>query len=154
MIRKANITLVAGSLRVQTIHASGVTDPNFDAIELNNDADDITLGEALSTALEQYSGPAIGIEVAPMFAVAKERFEAWQAAAIKKVGYKNKTQLWKGAQNVSVWFEDGQIQISPSIQKRHDNFMGSKELEKVIVSAASTPAQIGAAVRLALSRCK
>ncbi|KAA5934635.1 DUF1436 family protein [Pantoea sp. Bo_2] len=86
----------------------------------------------------------------------KEQYAAWIARLMEKYGYKSKKSLFKNMKNCGIHCVNGVITISPT---RHEKLEGwgrekGDGIEDVILSADSSPAEIGAGLRLALSRCK
>jgi hypothetical protein len=68
-------------------------------------------------------------------------------------GYKTKRALFRNMVHLSVRRTDDIITITPSIHDQLEGWEGKTD-EDIAISADSAPADVGAAVRLALSRCE
>lgn len=84
----------------------------------------------------------------------RQRYDDWVAHLCEQLGYKTKRALFKNMMSCSIWLNNGRIEISPSRHVKLDAWDGMKDVEDVIVSLDNTPAEIGAGLRLALSRCR
>ncbi len=85
----------------------------------------------------------------------KKIYDNWNSNLISRFGYKNNQQLFKKMINCGINCRNDLITISPSNHDRLDGWSGDglTDEAKVILPADSTPAEIGAALRLAFSRC-
>lgn len=83
----------------------------------------------------------------------KQRYDDWVAGLCEKLGYKTKRALFKKTKNCSIWLNNGKIEINPYRQVKLEAWDGIKGVEKVILSLDNSPEEIGAGLRLALSRC-
>ncbi|CNH85137.1 contact-dependent growth inhibition system immunity protein [Yersinia pekkanenii] len=132
-------------------------DPLFPPHQLPPDADDQTIGEAVLLALSNSRTLSLE-ESADFFDLEKgqEQYAAWIAMLMQKYGYKTKRALFKDMKNCSIHCINGVITISPTRHEKLEAWggRGIKESDDVVISVNSTPAEIGAALRLALSRCK
>lgn len=84
-----------------------------------------------------------------------ERYAKWLADLMAHYGYKSKRGLFKNMHNCSIESCNGLITISPWHHEKLEAWDGegiAKE-DNVIIPANSTPAEIGAALSLAFSRC-
>jgi hypothetical protein len=86
------------------------------------------------------------------------RIEAEYTQWIKKLisfsGMKTKRATLKSMMQCGVDVEGGKITIRPSKHERLEGWGGLPEELYVIVPTSAAPAELGAAVRLALSRCE
>lgn len=82
-----------------------------------------------------------------------ERYKAWKDDLMARYGYKTQRALFKDMKNCSVERCNGALTIRPSHHAKLEGWEGSTAIENVILPADSTPAEIGAALRLAFSRC-
>lgn len=53
-----------------------------------------------------------------------------------------------------IWLKNGWIKISSTRHVKLEAWDGMRDVEDVILSLDNTPAEIGAGLRLALSRCR
>ena len=81
----------------------------------------------------------------------RERYLAWIENLMQHYGYKTKKALFKDMKHCSIERKLGTLTISPSHHEKLEAWSGTGEA--VVIPDTSTPAEIGAALRLALSRC-
>lgn len=135
---------------------------------LTPDASDEVIGEALLDALSKsrfvLPEPRSDVWIHPEatfdselydFDATAQRYKDWISHLMSRYGYKTKRALFKGMKSCSVENREGQITIRPS---RHEKLEGWGDTGKgggdhVVISANSSPDQVGFALRLAFSRC-
>ncbi|MDN0122890.1 contact-dependent growth inhibition system immunity protein [Yersinia aleksiciae] len=131
-------------------------DPLFSPHLLPPGADDGTIGEAVLLALSNSRTLSLE-EYADFFDLekGKEQYAAWIAMLMEKYGYKTKKSLFKDMKSCSIHCVNDLIMISPTHHEKLEAWSGKgiKESDHVAISANSLPAEIGAALRLAISRC-
>lgn len=83
-------------------------------------------------------------------------FASWTEDIMRAFNYKTKRSMFKNMLNCGVCQLNGVITITPTIHNRLDGWSGNgiAESDYVIIPDNSTPEEIGAALRLAFSRCK
>ncbi|EKN6259298.1 contact-dependent growth inhibition system immunity protein [Yersinia enterocolitica] len=132
-------------------------DPFFSPHLLPPNADDKRIGEAVLIALSNSRTLSLE-ESTDFFDLEKnqEQYVAWIAMLMEKYGYKTKRALFKDMKNCSIHCINDVITISPTRHEKLEAWSGKgiKESDDVVISVNSSPAEIGAALRLALSRCK
>lgn len=132
-------------------------DPLFPPHLLPPDADDQTMGDAVLIALSNSRTLSLE-ESADFFDLekGKEQYAAWIEMLMQKYGYKTKRALFKDMKNCSIHYINGVITISPTRHEKLEAWGGTGRggSDDVTLSVNSPPAEIGAALRLALSRCK
>ncbi|EKN4707033.1 contact-dependent growth inhibition system immunity protein [Yersinia ruckeri] len=146
-------------LLVETQSGLGMVsaDTLFPSHLLQPDTDDQSLGEMILQALSD--SRTLTVEECETFfdlEKGKEEYAAWIAMLMEKYGYKTKKSLFKYMKNCGIHCVNGVITISPT---RHEKLEGwgrekGDGIEDVILSVESPPAEIGAGLRLALTRCK
>lgn len=84
-----------------------------------------------------------------------ERYVQWVKTLMTRYGYKTKRALFKDLQNCGIESKNGLIKITPMRREGAEGWEGlGKGMEGVVeIPATSTPAEIGAALRLAFNRC-
>ena len=87
--------------------------------------------------------------------IREARYKAWVQKTIEQFGYKSEREIFKRMMLCSIQIECGVITFSPT---RHHSLLGwSREendgLEEVTLADTSSPKEVGAALRLAFSRC-
>jgi hypothetical protein len=83
------------------------------------------------------------------------RYEAWVQSLMKAYNYKTRSALFREMKSCGIESSEGMIKITPS---RHEELEGWVEdrdggIKDVFIPADSSPEKIGAALRLAFSRC-
>ncbi|RWR02207.1 hypothetical protein ED28_09385 [[Pantoea] beijingensis] len=147
-------------LLIETQSGLGRTgrDPIFPSRLLPLSAENELVGEQILQALSDSRTLNILEERVAFFDLekGKEQYVAWVAMLMEKYGYKSKKTLFKDMKNCGIHCVNGVITISPT---RHEKLEGwgrekGDGIEDVILSTDSSPSEIGAGLRLALSRCK
>jgi hypothetical protein len=84
-----------------------------------------------------------------------ERYAAWVKALMERYGYKTKRAMFKNMEHCGVTLSEGVIRIVPMRHVKPEAWegLGKDDAGRVELPAASSPAEIGAALRLAFSRC-
>jgi hypothetical protein len=133
-------------------------DPAFPPHLLPPDAEDKLIGEKILQALSDSRTLNELKERIAFFDLekGKEQYAAWIATLMGKYGYKTKRALFKDMKNCGIHCVNGVITISPTRHEKLEGWGRTKGdgIEDVILPANSSPADIGAGLRLALSRCK
>lgn len=123
---------------------------------LDLNANDEAIGFALQDALAKSRFLTLE-QVDDFFDYQKNQpqYEAWVQALMQRYGYKTKRALFKSMMSCSIELMDEVITIRPS---HHDKLEGwgredGDGIEDVVIPANSSYEEIGAALRLAFSRC-
>ncbi len=84
-----------------------------------------------------------------------ERYEAWVKNLMARYDYKTKRALFKGLENCQISVKDGVMKMVPLQHTKLEQWegLGADNAGAVEIPADSTTAEIGAALRLAFSRC-
>jgi hypothetical protein len=87
--------------------------------------------------------------------ITDENYPKWISRLMEKYDYKTKRTLFKNMLNCSIELEEGTIIIGPSHHDQLEGWSGNNRTErnKVLVPFTAPHAEIGAALRLAFSRC-
>lgn len=156
----ANVFTTHDFLSVETYSGLGRTgrDPLFPCHLLTPDVDDGRLGEVLLKALSDSRTLTDLADRIEFFNLekGKEQYAAWIEILMVKYGYKTKRALFKDMKNCGVHLVNGVITISPTYHEKLEAWGRTRGdgIEDVILSIDCSPAEIGAGLRLALSRCK
>ena len=134
------------------------TDPLFPPHFLISNADDHYIGETIIQALSD-SRTLDRLEDRVAFfdlEKGKEQYTAWVAMLMEKYGYKTKRALFKYMKNCGIHLVNNVITIRPTRHEKLEAWGREKGdgIEDVVLPADNSPAEIGAGLRLALSRCK
>jgi hypothetical protein len=144
------------------------TDPKGAQHVLDEPANDLVLGNAVSDAMARsrfvLSSPRDGSTYPPNVQFDSElydpekiaaRYEAWKISMMERFNYKTIRALFNGMKNCSVERRDGLIKLTPMHHESLEGWGRTKGdgIEDVVIPADSSPAEIGAALRLAFSRC-
>lgn len=132
------------------------------------DASDEVLGDAVLDALAHsrhvLGSPRAGSTYPPSvefdmdltdYKQVAERYATRTRVLMQRYGYKTKRALFKDMKNCHIKKEGGVITICPSNHEKLESWGRTKGdgIEYVVIPADSAPAEIGAALRLAFSRC-
>lgn len=125
---------------------------DFLPVDASNEEIGKHLREALS--LSRFVHPIENKELS-LYLKDQKRYREWLESTIEKFRYKNKTQLLKGMLMVGLTLQDNKITVEPYHQRVIDGWdkEGFTEADNVIVPENCTDKELGAAARLALSRC-
>jgi hypothetical protein len=143
-------------------------DPKGSQSLLPSDASNESVGAALLEALSRsrfvlpeprkdvwiHPAATFDLELSD-YELSAERYKTWIADLMHRYGYKTKRVLFKDMNSCTIECDDGFITIQPS---HHDKLEGwgrekGDGIEDVVIPADSSPEAIGAALRLAFSRC-
>ncbi|MCA6218982.1 contact-dependent growth inhibition system immunity protein [Photorhabdus antumapuensis] len=132
-------------------------DPQGSYYLLSPDIDDEQLGMAVLDAL--FKSRLIPLEeIDDFFEPEKydEQYKEWIDELIKTYGYRSKRQLFKRMRDCGIQLLDGNITIRPTGHEKLELWTGKGIVESdyVIIPADSSPEEVGAALRLAFSRCR
>ena len=83
----------------------------------------------------------------------KPRYEDWVANLCGNLGYKTRRALFKNMMSVDIWLHNGCLKISPSRHVKLEAW-DAIDADNVILSLDNSPEEIGAGLKLALSRCR
>lgn len=147
-------------LSIETYSGLGMIgrDTKFPSHLFPADANDQIVGEAILQALSD-SRTLNSLEERVLFfdlKRGKEQYADWIAMLMEKYGYKTKKALFKGMKKCGLHLINDQITIRPSFHEKLEAWSGDRieESDYVILSVDSSLTEIGAGLRLALSRCK
>ncbi|TNH44804.1 contact-dependent growth inhibition system immunity protein [Photorhabdus luminescens] len=87
---------------------------------------------------------------------AAERYKEWIKHLMEIYNYRSRRQLFKKMNSCDIRLLDGVITIKPSGHEKLELWTGQGIVESdyVIIPADSSPEEVGAALRLAFSRCR
>jgi CDI immunity protein len=149
-------------------YRSNRADPKGAQHLLSPEVSEEALGNALLDSLERsrfvVSAPRDGVWIHPDAEFdsdlydaekSKARYEQWKKSLMDRYGYKTPNALFKGMKSCSVERRDGLIKLTPMHHESLDGWGRTKGdgIEDVVIPSDSSPARIGAALRLAFSRC-
>ena len=83
----------------------------------------------------------------------KLRYEDWVANLCGNLGYKTRRALFKNMMSGDIWLHNGCLKISPSRHVKLEAW-DAIDADDVILSLDNSPEEIGAGLRLVLSRCR
>lgn len=158
-VYRASCYYTSEFLLIETQSGLGMVaaDPLFPSHLLPTNADNQSIGEVILQALSD--SRTLTVEECETFfdlEKGKEQYAAWIAMLMGSYGYKTKRALFKDMKNCGIHCVDGVITISPTRHEKLEGWGRTKGdgIEDVLLPADSTPVEIGAGLRLALSRCK
>lgn len=130
-------------------------DPNFPPIVLPLDSSDQVLGEKLLCALEQ-SNTLVNDEDYDVLFKPENVKEKWNELLNKlklDYQYRSKRHLLANMLSCSAFLSNNQLKITPSHHSKWEGWDGLDKSKHVILTLDHSPEEIGAGLRLALSRC-
>ncbi|RQJ62305.1 hypothetical protein COI15_11890 [Neisseria meningitidis] len=83
----------------------------------------------------------------------RQRYEDWVAKLCGNLGYKTRRALFKNMMSGDIWLHNGCLKISPSRHVKLEAW-DAIDADDVILSLDNSPEEIGAGLKLALSRCR
>jgi hypothetical protein len=85
----------------------------------------------------------------------KDSYDAWVKYLMDRHGYKTKRALFKNMKNCRIESQEGKITIRPTNHEKLEGWTGDglNEEDYVVIPADSLATEVGAALRLAFSRC-
>lgn len=89
------------------------------------------------------------------YQLSSDRYHIWISKLMSAYSYKSKQMLFKNMKSCDIESKNGQIIFSPTCHEKLDAWSGKgiKPTDLVTLPSDSSPAEIGAALRLAFSRC-
>ena len=130
-------------------------EPDVQPHYLAPSVDDSTLGKTLRTALAASKRVSVE-EFQAIFhsGVIQKLGDERMRAVMQKYGYKTKRAMYKNMDKCSVDLGDGKIVIQPMHHKSIDGYSATTSgPESLVVDAAISDAELGAALRDAFKRC-
>ncbi|WP_325090315.1 contact-dependent growth inhibition system immunity protein [Burkholderia contaminans] len=121
---------------------------------LSPNAPDEEVGEAIQSALKE--SKFLSLEEFYAFQTRADLlYSDWVKKMITRYNYRSKQAFFKEMKRCNIVEKEGVLAISPSHHNRMDSWSRSKidDIEDVFISTTSSVAEIGAALRLAFSRC-
>ena len=83
----------------------------------------------------------------------RQRYEDWVANLCGNLGYKTRRALFKNMMSGDIWLHNGCLKISPIRHVKLEAW-DAIDADDVILSLDNSPEEIGAGLKLALSRCR
>ncbi|CQI90552.1 Protein of uncharacterised function (DUF1436) [Yersinia rohdei] len=133
-------------------------DPEGKQFNLLASSEDETIGHAIVEALaaSRFLHPKDYPDFFDIRGRVVPQYEEWVKSIMDEYGYKTKRAMFNGMKSCGIESQNGMITLRPSYHEKLEAWSGKgiTEADYVVISANSPPANIGAALRLALSRCK
>ncbi|WP_035061424.1 contact-dependent growth inhibition system immunity protein [Andreprevotia chitinilytica] len=138
-------------------YRGGLPDPDGKRFLLSPDVADEELGTAVLSALanSRFLPPREHEAFFDMRGRVVPQYEVWVSELMARYGYKTKRALFKNMANCGIEVCEGQLKISPTHHEKLEAWSREKNdgIEDVLISSTSSVVEVGAALRLALSRC-
>ena len=138
-------------------YRSSIHDPEGEHIVIDAASDDNALGQSLLLALEK-SRVLHPNENANFYNLSRieEDYEAFVSDLITKFGELQRRKVFSKMLHCSVSVRSGEIFIRPTKKERGESWSGSgiKEEDIFRIPLSASPGEIGAGVKMALSKCK
>jgi hypothetical protein len=144
-------------IETQSGYRGGLPDPLGKMVQLSNPTTDEILGRAVLDALavSRFLHPNDHREFFDIRGRVVPQYEEWVRSTMTTYGYKTRRALFKGMKNCSIEEYAGVITIRPWHHEKLEawNGKGIEEDSFVRTKIEYPPEEIGAALRLTLSRC-
>jgi hypothetical protein len=131
-------------------------DPQGKDVILGLDADDAALGVAVREALacSRILSPKEAMKFLD-YRTGGDEYKGRVKSLMEMHGYKSKSAMFKNMEFCSITLAQGTIEINPTIHKTLDGWVHKRSdgIEDLRIPANSPAHEIGAALRLAFSRC-
>ena len=142
------------SLVARSGYSMKVDDPEATEFLLDPSVSDEELGQALIRALNQ----SRHVDLETSYALedkCRENYPKWVEGLMTRYGYKTKRTLFKNMLSCDVVLKQNIIIIEPTYHDQLEGWSGGRFTEKdyIRVSETASPAEVGAGLRLAFSRC-
>lgn len=138
-------------------YRGGLPDPFGKRFEFITSVADDVLGHAVLNALvaSRFLHPHDYPDFFDIRGRVVPQYEEWVKVMMENYGYKTRRALFRSMKNCSIEERDGEITIRPTHHEKLEAWSGSgiSEDSLVRVGSADGPTEVGAALRLALSRC-
>ena len=123
---------------------------------LDADAPDPILGAGLLEALShaRFVAPSQDKKHTYTTAAIERGYASWVESVIRAGGYLSKRQAFNGMIYCRAKLQDGRIALQPYRHVRGDEWEGLNEDQAVVVDENAGAESLGAALRLALARCR
>ncbi len=142
------------SVWTYSAYRMGQPDPLYEPVDLSVSCFDDELGYTIVSALNRTRFFSLK-QAEEIREASSSHYNKCIEQQVKKHGYRSRRALFKDMKSCSLSETDGVITISPSHYEGLEEYSnrGIAEDQHVKVPASSTHAEIGAALRLAFSRC-
>lgn len=142
------------SIKPYSSYSLAVADPEATEYFFDLNVSDEILGKAVLDSLRQSRFLSFE-EEGYLMENAEKNYKDWVQKLMDQYGYKTKRALFKNMHNCGIESQNGIITIRPSHHEKLEAWDGEgfTEEDHVKIPADSPPAEIGAALRLAFSRC-
>lgn len=144
-------------IETQSGYRGGLPDPLGKRIRLTNPTTDEELGDAVLTALaaSRFLHPNEHREFFDIRGRVVPQYEEWISGVISEYGYKSRRALFKDMKSCDIVEHDGVVTMRPTHHEKLEAWSDDGITEECLVrvSTISPPSDVGAALRLALSRC-
>lgn len=138
----------------QSGYRLAMSEPTATEYLLAPDVSDDVLGEAIRSALTESRFLSLE-EANALRLTADSRYTEWVRSLTDRYGYKTKQALFRNMRSCSISLSGDELVLSPSHHDKLDSWSRTKGdgIEDVIISFRSSSGELGAALRLAFSRC-
>lgn len=130
------------------------TDPDHEAIFLPENPSSQECGDAVLLALKR--SRHISLDEIPVYFerhAAAARYNAWVNEMIERYAYKNRRSFFKGLRNCGIQQRGDSIVFVPMDHEKAESWYGIGDEANVTIASDAPAAEVGDALRVALSRC-
>lgn len=156
----ASVSITDDFFCIDTYSGLGLTARDFlyPSNLLSPDASEEDLGKAILSRLSQSRTITSREERADLLDLikSKDRYNDWVKNLINSSNYKSRRALFKNMKKCGIHCVNDVVTISPSRHEKLEAWGRTKGdgIEDIILSTNASPEEIGAALRLAIKRCK
>lgn len=142
------------SIQAYSGYNLAMVDPETTEYLFELEVPDEILGKGILDSLKQSRALSID-EARKMNMNGDKNYDEWIQKLMTRYGYKTKRALFRNMKHCDIYLCQGIIRIEPKYHDKLEGWSGEgfREEDYVKIPADSPPAEIGAALRLAFSRC-
>jgi hypothetical protein len=144
-------------IETQSGYRGGLPDPLGKRIQIKNPAEDEVLGRSVLDALaaSRFLHPNEHREFFDIRGRVMPQYEEWVNLMMATYGYKTRRALFKDMKSCDIEEHGGVLTLRPTHHEKLEAWSGDSISEDCVVRVPieSAAAEVGAALRLALSRC-
>lgn len=130
-------------------------DPDGKHFHFDPAVDDATLGQAVVAALAA-SRALTSEEADELRTNSATRYQAWVASIMERHGYRSRRAMFRSLKSCTITLAEGRVGMEPMHRDGREGWSGEgADADDYVALAADSPAaEVGAALRLALSRAR
>ncbi|MEP6930603.1 MAG: contact-dependent growth inhibition system immunity protein [Flavobacterium sp.] len=132
-------------------------DPSGESFMLSHSSSNEEVGEAVlrGVSASRIINPKHDPEFFDVMGRVVPQYNSWISEVMSQFGYKTKRAMFKDMKNCAIELVKNTVMIQPSHHEKLEAWSGKgiTESDYVVIPSNSSPVEVGAALRLAISRC-